>query len=209
MIKNIIIDFDNTIANSSETAFNYFCDKYKALDPSISYDPSILLWNFQPFIKNECQLKDVLEYMNSESFFNQVGVLKGVREVLYKLKENSLKLTLCTNRSGRSFDYVKDWLKSFDLYKVFDYIVCVSSFDKSIINGEIIIDDKPSCMINDNRQAHIIFGNFKYAKDEFIDNFNSIKDPKSYKFCENWHDVLAAITNILIIDNAQMSSGGI
>lgn len=105
-------------------------------------------------------------------------------------------MTLCTNRTGRSFDYVKDWLKSFDLYKVFDYIVCVSSFDKSIINGEIIIDDKPGCMINDNRQAHIIFGNFKYAKDEFISNFNSIKDPKSYKFCENWYDVLATITNI-------------
>ena len=177
MIKNIIIDFDNTIANSSETAFNYFCDKYKALDPNISYDPSILLWNFQPFIKDEDQLKDVLKYMNSESFFKEVRVIAGVREALYKLKENSLKLTLCTNRTGQSFDYVKDWLKSFDLYEFFDYIVCVSSFDKSIINGEIIIDDKPGCMINDNRQAHIIFGNFKYTKDEFIDNF---KDRKSH-----------------------------
>ena len=49
----------------------------------------------------------------------------------------------------------------------------------------------------------------KNVKQEFIDNFNSIKDPKSYKFCENWHNVLATITNILIIDNVQMSSGGI
>ena len=197
MIKNIIIDFDNTIANSSETAFKYFGDKYKMLDANMLYDSSILLWNFQPFIKDEDQLKDVLKYMNSESFFKEVRVIAGVREVLYKLKENSLKLTLCTNRTGQSFDYVKDWLKSFDLYEFFDYIVCVSSFDKSIINGEIIIDDKPGCMINDNRQAHIIFGNFKYAKDEFIDNFNLIKDPKSYKFCKDWYDVLATITDIL------------
>ena len=71
MIKNIVIDFDNTIANSSEAALEYFCNKYKTFDLN-NYDPSVLLWSFKPFITDENQLKDVLEYMNSEDFFKKV-----------------------------------------------------------------------------------------------------------------------------------------
>lgn len=207
MIKNIVIDFDNTIADSSEAALEYFCDKYKTLDLN-NYDPSVLLWSFKPFITDENQLKDVLEYMNSKDFFKKVEVIENVKKALYYFKKNRLKVTLCTNRTGQSFDYVKEWLKSHDLYEFFDYIVCVSSFDKSIISGEIIIDDKPTCMINDNRQAHIVFGNYKYTRDEFIDNFDSIEDPKSYKFCKNWDDVLATITDILLMDAVRVTNGG-
>ena len=53
MIKNIVIDFDNTIANSSETALAYISDKYKTFDFNTSYDPSVLLWGFQPFITDK------------------------------------------------------------------------------------------------------------------------------------------------------------
>lgn len=200
MVKNIVIDFDNTIANSSETALAYISNKYKAFDFSSSYDPSVLLWGFQPFITDKDQVKEVLDYMNSKDFFDNLKVVENVEKALSYFKKNNIKLTLCTNRTGQSFDYVREWLKKQNLYELFDYVICVSSFDKSIINGEIIIDDKLSCMINDDRQVHIVFGNYKYTKDEFIDNFNSIKDPKSYKFCKDWNAVLATVTDILLTE---------
>ena len=200
MIKNIVIDFDNTIANSSETALAYISDKYKTFDFNTSYDPSVLLWGFQPFITDKCQIREVLDYINSKDFFNNLKTIENVEEALSYFKKNNIELTLCTNRTGQSFDYVKEWLKKQNLYDFFNYVICVSSFDKNVINGEIIIDDKPSCMINDDRQAHIVFGNYRYTKDEFIDNFNSIKDPKSYKFCKDWNAVLGTVTDILLTE---------
>ena len=200
MIKNIVIDFDNTIANSSETALAYISDKYKTFDFNSSYDPSVLLWGFQPFITDKGQIREVLDYINSKDFFNNLKTIENVEEALSYFKKNNIELTLCTNRTGQSFDYVKEWLKKQNLYDFFNYVICVSSFDKNVINGEIIIDDKPSCMINDDRQAHIVFGNYRYTKDEFIDNFNSIKDPKSYKFCKDWNAVLGTVTDILLTE---------
>ena len=200
MIKNIVIDFDNTIANSSETALAYISDKYKTFDFNTSYDPSVLLWGFQPFITDKGQIREVLDYINSKDFFNNLKTIENVVEALSYFKKNNIELTLCTNRTGQSFDYVKEWLKKQNLYDFFNYVICVSSFDKNVINGEIIIDDKPSCMINDDRQAHIVFGNYRYTKDEFIDNFNSIKDPKSYKFCKDWNAVLGTVTDILLTE---------
>ena len=200
MIKNIVIDFDNTIANSSETALAYISDKYKTFDFNTSYDPSVLLWGFQPFITDKGQIREVLDYINSKDFFNNLKTIENVEEALSYFKKNNIELTLCTNRTGQSFDYVKEWLKKQNLYDFFNYVICVSSFDKNVINGEIIIDDKPSCMINDDRQAHIVFGNYRYTKDEFIDNFNSIKDPKSYKFCKDWNAVLGTVTDILLTE---------
>lgn len=200
MIKNIVIDFDNTIANSSETALAYISDKYKTFDFNTSYDPSVLLWDFQPFITDKGQIREVLDYINSKDFFNNLKTIENVEEALSYFKKNNIELTLCTNRTGQSFDYVKEWLKKQNLYDFFNYVICVSSFDKNVINGEIIIDDKPSCMINDDRQAHIVFGNYRYTKDEFIDNFNSIKDPKSYKFCKDWNAVLGTVTDILLTE---------
>ena len=200
MIKNIVIDFDNTIANSSETALAYISDKYKTFDFNTSYDPSVLLWGFQPFITDKGQIREVLDYINSKDFFNNLKTIENVEEALSYFKKNNIELTLCTNRTGQSFDYVKEWLKKQNLYDFFNYVICVSSFDKNVINGEIIIDDKPSCMINDDRQTHIVFGNYRYTKDEFIDNFNSIKDPKSYKFCKEWNAVLGTVTDILLTE---------
>lgn len=200
MIKNIVIDFDNTIANSSETALAYISDKYKTFDFNTSYDPSVLLWGFQPFITDKGQIREVLDYINSKDFFNNLKTIENVEEALSYFKKNNIELTLCTNRTGQSFDYVKEWLKKQNLYDFFNYVICVSSFDKNVINGEVIIDDKPSCMINDDRQAHIVFGNYRYTKDEFIDNFNSIKDPKSYKFCKDWNAVLGTVTDILLTE---------
>ena len=200
MIKNIVIDFDNTIANSSETALAYISDKYKTFDFNTSYDPSVLLWGFQPFITDKGQSREVLDYINSKDFFNNLKTIENVEEALSYFKKNNIELTLCTNRTGQSFDYAKEWLKKQNLYDFFNYVICVSSFDKNVINGEIIIDDKPSCMINDDRQAHIVFGNYRYTKDEFIDNFNSIKDPKSYKFCKDWNAVLGTVTDILLAE---------
>ena len=55
-------------------------------------------------------------------------------------------------------------------------------------------------MIHADRQTHIVFGNYRYTKDEFIDNFNSIKDPKSYKFCKDWNAVLGTVTDILLTE---------
>ena len=200
MIKNIVIDFDNTIANSSETALAYISDKYKTFDFNSSYDPSVLLWGFQPFITDKGQIKEVLDYINSKDFFSNLKTVENVEKALSYFKNNNIKLTLCTNRTGQSFDYVKEWLKKQNLYDFFNYAICVSSFDKNVINGEIIIDDKPSCMINDGRQAHIVFGNYRYTKDEFIDNFNSIENPKSYKFCKDWNAVLDTVTDILLAE---------
>lgn len=197
-IKNIIIDFDNTLANSSVAAIEYIQNKYSIKD-SVPYDPSALLWGFEPFITDKEQVKEALEYMNSEEFFKKVDLMENAKKTLYYLKKEAplVGITLCTNRTGKSFDLVKKWLKEYDLDQFFNYLICVSSFDKSVINGEVIIDDKPTCMLMDQRPYHIVFGDYRYSRDEFINNYVSLKEAaKTYRFCKNWDEVLPVLLEL-------------
>ena len=45
--------------------------------------------------------------------------VENVEKALSYFKKNNIKLTLCTDRTGQSFDYVKEWLKKQNLYDFF------------------------------------------------------------------------------------------
>lgn len=194
MKKNIIIDFDNTLANSSETTIKHIWSKYPNDYKDMVYHDYELLWNFKPFIKDE-HVSETLEYMSSKEFFEELSVAHSFDETeenaIKNLKSflsfvsNDYNIILCTNRSGSSFDYVKDWLKKKDLDKYFTHKVCVSSFDKSVIVGSIIIDDKLECLNTGSRDIRIVFGNHKYTMDEFSKNKNN----NSYLLISNWSNL--------------------
>ena len=190
MLDNIIIDFDNTLADSSRAAVEYAKDKYRLVSAE-NYNPSELLWGFDPFVTDSEMQKDTVGYMNSEDFFNKVEIMPNAKAALAGFKKDnpSVSLTVCTNRTGQSFDFMKKWLLDHCLTQLFDHIVCVSSFDKSVLKGDVIIDDKPSCMLNDNRPYHIVFGDCRYTKKEFIENYDLLNGNGSFKFCKDWNMV--------------------
>ena len=134
MLDNIIIDFDNTLADSSRAAVEYAKDKYRLVSAE-NYNPSELLWGFDPFVTDSEMQKDTVGYMNSEDFFNKVEIMPNAKAALAGFKKDnpSVAITVCTNRTGQSFDLMKKWLLDHCLTQLFDHIVCVSSFDKSVL----------------------------------------------------------------------------
>lgn len=196
---NLIIDFDNTLADSSRTAIQHTWDKYPEAYEGSVYRDYDLLWNFDPFVKEEHK-EETLAYMSTEDFFKNLPVAhadgedstaawNNLRECLKRLSKR-YNLVLCTNRDGHSFEYVKEWLKEKRLFEFFSNLICVSNFDKSIIEGSVIIDDKVECLLEGTRALRIPFGGYRYTKDDIYDNLRRLtrnnRNVTSYKSWTNF-----------------------
>ena len=68
------------------------------------------------------------------------------------------------------------------------------NFDKSIINGDIIIDDVLESHKGD-RKLNLLFGNYGYNNDKQKKEWEK-KNNKQLIRCKNWKDVLVQIEKI-------------
>lgn len=184
----LIIDFDNTLVNSSETILHmlYWKNRHKT-NNTFSYNPNILKWDFTPYAKTEEDTSFCKAQFNKQRFYDELEPMEGALEVLRELHKN-YRIVVCSNRNVENIEMFVTTVRNLFGDVVDDIIPLIDNFDKSVIKGHIRIDDKIECMMNDDNSFNILFGNYGYNKICDEDDF----DIRAY----TWNDVLEIIKNI-------------
>jgi len=108
MIKNIIFDFDGTIVDSKRLTMNLYNEiaeknKFKPITEydleylsRLSYIDKVKYMGI-PFYKIQALITGVLK--SYKSHLNNIELIEGMKEVLYKLKERNVKLSVISSNS--------------------------------------------------------------------------------------------------------------
>lgn len=163
-MRNIIIDFDNTLVNSSETAL-----QISGLLKDKKFDSNLLEWGFTPYASTDEERNKCLKIFSDDSFYERLQLYPGCKQALNYLS-NSYSLILCSKRPENGYDKCIKYMKDAKIYDYFSNIVFVDNFDKSIVgsSNDIIIDDKIETLLG-NRYLKILFGNFKYQVTDMME----------------------------------------
>lgn len=156
--KYAVIDFDNTVADTTRSIIEMLSEK---ANREILYEPSVVQWNFTPYIKNEEEWKFCMSCFESDELYKRAEIVdeSNLREFL---NSTEYQTVLCSCRRPKTYDYFLDYINQNKLN--FDHVVFTNSFDKSMIatgKNSIIIDDKTECL-GGERGARILFGNYGY-----------------------------------------------
>lgn len=151
----LIVDFDNTLVNTAETAI-------KLIKNNSNFDNSKLEWDFAPFV-NDSERDECLKLFSDPIFYQTLQAYPDAKDVLSHISAKGYKIILCSKRPENGYDLCIKWLKLNSFYDLFDDIVFINTFDKSIIGGkkDVILDDKIECM-GGERIKKLLYGDFKY-----------------------------------------------
>jgi phosphoglycolate phosphatase len=127
MVKNIIFDFDGTIVNTKKLVINLYNEiaeknKFKMVNEleldyisGLSYKDKAKYLRI-PFYKVQLLMAGVLKTYKSR--LNTIGLIDGIEDVLYKLKEKNIKLSII---SSNSESIIKEYFQNKGI-QVFDDI---------------------------------------------------------------------------------------
>lgn len=189
---DLIIDFDNTIADSSKRVYDMFLQRHNRPADEL-FDCAKLRWSFEPYVTSEKDKQECLALFDEKDFYTGLDwVDENTKEAL-ELLSKKYNIIICSKRNKNAFTPLLDWLEQ---HITCPYQTCfVSTFDKGMVGrrDSIIIDDKPICLVgNKDRSKRILFGNYGYQQDEF----DKLKGTPEYEElsdlikCASWKDVL-------------------
>ena len=159
----LVIDYDNTMVNSSRTIINKLHWKNRHdRDNSFSYDPKELQLDFSPYAKTEEDRLWCVNQFNEQSFYDDLEPMRNCKEVLKKLHDK-YEIIVCSNRSSSNAEMFL--MSVHNLFgDLIDKIIIVDDFNKGeYIKADIRIDDKVDCM-NDEESINILFGDYGYNR---------------------------------------------
>lgn len=190
--KYAVIDFDNTVADTSRAIIEMLSEK---TNREILYESSAIQWNFKPYIQNEEEWKFCMSCFESEEMYNRANIIDeaNLRDFL---NSSEYQTVLCSYRRPKTYDLCRNFLEKHKLK--FDHIVFTDSFDKSLIasgNDSIIIDDKYECLTG-NRGTRILFGNYGY-QDKFHESIFCETEEYIHK-ATDWSSVKHIIDNLIV-----------
>lgn len=159
----IVLDFDNTIAMSSETIIRI---KNPMLANTI-INPSTLDWDFHPYAKTDAEVNEYVDGFKSPSFWKKLEVFPGFIDWLKRQYETGIPIYICSLRMEDQFTNLISWCKSHGIDEyITDYILISKQFGtKQILLDErtVIIDDNPKCFGNNQNAMRVWFNNYGYA----------------------------------------------
>ena len=109
MKRDLIIDFDGTIADSSKRIYELFNKNHKK--KGLPFEREKLKWNFEPYITN---LKDKMECL---SYFGEYEMYKSLEWVDEYAKDALAELSkryniiICSKREPGAYDLLLSWLE--------------------------------------------------------------------------------------------------
>ncbi|MBP9037714.1 MAG: hypothetical protein KBG38_08100 [Candidatus Cloacimonas sp.] len=136
MIKNkvILIDVDDVTADLVSAWLMLYNKKYH----DNLRKNQITDWNIAKFVKPECGAK-IYEWIDTPEIYDIVKPIKNSLSSINILRENNNRVVFVTastiGSSGRKFRWLND--NGFNV-SIGDY---VEAHDKSLINGDIMLDD--------------------------------------------------------------------
>lgn len=157
MKKTLLVDIDDTTIMSMPLIY----EMYKEENNIKGEMPKNYLYNFNGVFPKS-YIERALELFGSEEFFNRVQIMPNCKETLYKYKDK-FDIKFCSIHDEKTLHRKIDYIsKNFPFAK--DIIILKynnNNFDKSNVKGEIIIDDKLSCLRGE-REQKILFGDYYY-----------------------------------------------
>lgn len=181
-MKKIILDFDNTIANSCETIINI-----KTGVPVDEIIPRHVGWNFTPYAKTSEEKKSFVSVFNTQEFWDNVQPLDGFIEWIKKQHEEGIPIYVCSKRYIGQFSNLILWFKRYDIDQyITDYILINKEYStKSLLLDDetYLIDDNPKCFNNSKVGITILIGDYGYGYELSEKGFRYTKRIK------NWHEM--------------------
>lgn len=183
----ILIDFDNTITDTSRAYFDYYQEQTK--DYSTEYLEDKVSWN----MANLCPLWSRQEQADNvyiqEGFFKHLKLYPNVIEILNKLKSEGhyLHIVSCHDSRGKRYkiNWIKENLPMIDKITIIPIDSGIQKFDKSNVYGTILIDDKVDALESSKCKYKVLYGLYPWNE-----------DCKKYRRIFNWIELYEYIKRI-------------
>lgn len=186
--RTIVVDFDNTLVNSSEIILRmlYWKNHHKT-NNTFKYNSTILEWDFTPYAKTEEDVEFCKSQFNNQRFYDELEPMEGALEALRELHKK-YRIVVCSNRNVENIEMFVTTVRNLFGDVVDDIVPLIDEFDKSIVKAYIRIDDKIECMRKDCSSFNILFGEYGYNKNCDEDDF----DCRAF----SWNEVLNAVREV-------------
>lgn len=176
----LFIDFDNTIANSSEVIvdmLNEHFDKNENFEKLRKYDFSDLF--------PECSYWDIEKFFNSDEMFERLKIFPNMIETVDAFKDFFDEISIVTIGTKDNLENKKRFLKENNLELTFYGIENNGRSDKSSVdmhNG-VFIDDHIGCLHSSNAKIKILMKNVENGK------WNKVEPNDDIYVVNNWYEV--------------------
>ena len=188
----ILVDIDNTCIDSNLEIIRQYREYTN--DYKIPYVEKDIGWDFSPVIdSNIWDGNKITKTFSSKEFYNNVKLKNDCNYVLNKLINLGHEVIIVTKPSKNGLDLRIDFINK-NIPNTSVIFLMQDNFDKSIINGDIIIDDVLESHKGD-RKLNLLFGNYGYNNDKQKKEWEK-KNNKQLIRCKNWKEVLAQIEKI-------------
>ena len=176
----LFIDFDNTIANSSEVIvdmLNEHFGKNENFEKLRKYDFSDLF--------PECSYWDIEKFFNSDEMFERLKIFPNMIETVDAFKDFFDEISIVTIGTKDNLENKKRFLKENNLELTFYGIENNGRSDKSSIdmhNG-VFIDDHIGCLHSSNAKTKILMKNVENGE------WNKVEPNDDIYVVNNWYEV--------------------
>lgn len=176
----LFIDFDNTIANSSEVIvdmLNEHFDKNENFEKLRKYDFSDLF--------PECSYWNIEKFFNSDEMFERLKIFPNMIETVDAFKDFFDEISIVTIGTKDNLENKKRFLKENNLELTFYGIENNGRSDKSSVdmhNG-VFIDDHIGCLHSSNAKIKILMKNVENGE------WNKVEPNDDIYVVNNWYEV--------------------
>lgn len=176
----LFIDFDNTIANSSEVIvdmLNEHFGKNENFEKLRKYDFSDLF--------PECSYWDIEKFFNSDEMFERLKIFPNMIETVGAFKDFFDEISIVTIGTKDNLENKKRFLKENNLELTFYGIENNGRSDKSSVdmhNG-VFIDDHIGCLHSSNAKIKILMKNVENGE------WNKVEPNDDIYVVNNWYEV--------------------
>lgn len=176
----LFIDFDNTIANSSEVIvdmLNEHFGKNENFEKLRKYDFSDLF--------PECSYWDIEKFFNSDEMFERLKIFPNIIETVDAFKDFFDEISIVTIGTKDNLENKKRFLKENNLELTFYGIENNGRSDKSSVdmhNG-VFIDDHIGCLHSSNAKIKILMKNVENGE------WNKVDPNDDIYVVNNWYEV--------------------
>ena len=176
----LFIDFDNTIANSSEVIvdmLNEHFDKNENFEKLRKYDFSDLF--------PEGSYWDIEKFFNSDEMFERLKIFPNMIETVDAFKDFFDEISIVTIGTKDNLENKKRFLKENNLELTFYGIENNGRSDKSSVdmhNG-VFIDDHIGCLHSSNAKIKILMKNVENGE------WNKVEPNDDIYVVNNWYEV--------------------
>lgn len=154
----ILVDFDETIVHSTKVIFNIIKEE-------TGYDGEFVEdygWNFDGLLPKE-YVNRAIELFGEKVFYDNLYAFESAIGVLEELSE-SHEVVIVTKHNEKGRLYKTQWIEDNLPFATLHY---TETFDKSEVEGDVIIDDKIECLesVKGLVKHRICYGDYGWNKD--------------------------------------------